>query len=682
MKEAPLSAPGDKSPRMKIREAADWMIVRGWYPIPLRSKTKECRDSDWRDRVYVAEEFNPDDNIGIRLIKASDERSNKVVGIDADASEVVAVLGHFLPQTRALWGRETKQISQLLYLSKFEKPITYRDIETGKTLVEIRVDHQSMAPPSVHPNGEQISWVLKTPWEKIELADITAAEIDSTVLLHSVQLIATCALIARYYNPPGNRHEWTLVMSGVLREFDISEDECRLIFERAAKLAKDDKIKDRLVEIRSTYQKGEDDPVAGSGKLGEYMDTAKTFLESLRKIWGERKSDFITTAKGTIIPGAQSNIRRALDKLSVRLYWDEFALRLRCSRNDGPLLLFSNAELNKIRFEIEERFHFMPTKDIYQDLVEVIGRENPIHPVKKYLESLVWDKVPRVDTWLSEYGGAANTELNREMGKLVLLAAVQRIFDPGKKFDELLILESSQGQNKSTMLETLVGNRAWFSDDLPLGVDAQKIIERTSGKWIIESSDLHGIRTPIEKLKAFLSRQVDGPARKVYAHLPDEIPRQFIVIGTTNSNEYLRDINNRRFWPVTVKYFDIDKIKTDRDQLWAEATERRNESIRMDSKFWELAETEQDARRETHPWEDKLYEYFWDEDQRDKEVNLEDTPMWSKVGISDISKLTLQDKRNLSDALAKFNIFKKVVWDKEKNKSVRRWYRAPKQQLL
>jgi hypothetical protein len=47
-----------------------------------------------------------------------------------------------------------------------------------------------------------------------------------------------------------------------------------------------------------------------------------------------------------------------------------------------------------------------------------------------------------------------------------------------------------------------------------------------------------------------LSRQVDGPARMAYAHLPIERARQFIQIGTTNSKNYLADPTGaRRFWP-------------------------------------------------------------------------------------------------------------------------------------
>ena len=110
------------------------------------------------------------------------------------------------------------------------------------------------------------------------------------------------------------------------------------------------------------------------------------------------------------------------------------------------------------------------------------------------------------------------------VGALPLIAAVRRVRQPGAKFDELLILESSQGKLKSTALQTLCPSPSWFSDDLPLGVDSKQVIERTAGKWILEASELHGNRgKEAEQLKHL--RQSDGPVRLAYAHLPVSVPR-------------------------------------------------------------------------------------------------------------------------------------------------------------
>ena len=53
------------------------------------------------------------------------------------------------------------------------------------------------------------------------------------------------------------------------------------------------------------------------------------------------------------------------------------------------------------------------------------------------------------------------------------------------------------------------------------------------------------------------SRQSDR-ARMAYGHIVEEVPRQFIIVGTTNSSEYLIDLTgNRRFWPVKVGTINV-----------------------------------------------------------------------------------------------------------------------------
>jgi predicted P-loop ATPase len=132
----------------------------------------------------------------------------------------------------------------------------------------------------------------------------------------------------------------------------------------------------------------------------------------------------------------------------------------------------------------------------------------------------------------------------------------------------MLVLESPQGGDKSTGLQTLAVNPDWFSDDLPLNAEGKKVIESLLGHWIIEAAELTGMRRgEIEGLKAFLSRQIDR-ARMSYGRVVTEAPRQCVIFGTTNSRQYLRDnTGNRRFWPIAVKPFDIKALTRARDQL-------------------------------------------------------------------------------------------------------------------
>jgi len=160
-------------------------------------------------------------------------------------------------------------------------------------------------------------------------------------------------------------------------------------------------------------------------------------------------------------------------------------------------------------------------------------------------------------------------------------------------------------------LRILAVDDDWFSDDLPLNNDTKRFMEATGSKWIVEAGELKGMsRADVTSLKACLSRQTDE-ARMSYDRKPTVQARQFVIIGTTNETDgYLRDPSgNRRFWPIRIKRFDVEQLRRDRDQLWAEAVvaEVAGESIRLDPSLYEEAALEQDARtRNEDPLVDQL----------------------------------------------------------------------------
>lgn len=356
----------------------------------------------------------------------------------------------------------------------------------------------------------------------------------------------------------------------------------------------------------------------------------------------------------------QRNARAALLRMGVKLSYDEFASRYLVEGLDGFGPSLDDAALTRMRLTMEEDYRLTFAKERWFDFATDHARKNSFHPVKDHLAALEWDGEPRIDHWLHRYGGAEDSEYVRAVSSIPLIAAVRRIYQPGCKFDEMPVLESGQGTNKSRALAVLAVREDWFTDDCPLNADSKLLIEQLDGRWIVEMGELKGMRRgEVEGVKSMLSRSVDK-ARLAYGRMTEERPRQCVFIGTTNDSAYLRDMTgNRRFWPVRVPRFDVEALRRDRDQLWAEAAAReaKGESIRLPEHLWAVAGEHQAAREIGDPIYDRLAERL-----EGQEGKVRAGDVWEAVGLGDIGKRTQDHNVRLSAAM------QKLGWRRPKSK--------------
>jgi hypothetical protein len=79
--------------------------------------------------------------------------------------------------------------------------------------------------------------------------------------------------------------------------------------------------------------------------------------------------------------------------------------------------------------------------------IDYRAHELRFHPVRDYLNGLKWDGQQRVEQWLSSYLGVGACEYVTAIGRMFLVAAIARIYQPGCQADYMLILEGPQGEH-------------------------------------------------------------------------------------------------------------------------------------------------------------------------------------------------------------------------------------------
>lgn len=231
----------------------------------------------------------------------------------------------------------------------------------------------------------------------------------------------------------------------------------------------------------------------------------------------------------------------------------------------------------------------------------------------------VWDGEARLEVAFIEGLGVEDTPYHRAVSRCFFKSIVARVFRPGCKVDTMLVLEGPQGEGKSKLLRIIALDDNWFSDSLPHNLSSKDAKQHMLGKLIIEMSEIAQIdRSSTAALKAFLSAQ-DDKFRPPYGRHEVVWPRQGVLVGTTNDDQYLRDITgNRRYWPIACKAIDLGWWRRNIEQIYAEALV----SLREHPVWWLengeglAAASEQDRRLYVDPWEELA---------REKLVELERT---------------------------------------------------------
>lgn len=252
---------------------------------------------------------------------------------------------------------------------------------------------------------------------------------------------------------------------------------------------------------------------------------------------------------------------------------------------------------------------------IARNCIMTVSKENRVNSLTDYLNSLVWDGVPRLERWLPTYAGTRDSIYECFIGSRFLISAIARAFDPGCQVDTVLVSKGPQGAGKSALFRALAGI-AWFLEhDGDLG--NKDFLIATAGKWIVEFSEMSAFsKSETEKVKAFITKTADT-YRAPYGTIAEDHPRQCVFCGTTNHDQFLSDeTGGRRFWIAEVGDIRLDDLKRDRDQLWAEAVHYYRAGMRwypvkgVDDEFIRLSEATTYEAFKSGAWEELIDEWL------------------------------------------------------------------------
>ncbi len=259
-----------------------------------------------------------------------------------------------------------------------------------------------------------------------------------------------------------------------------------------------------------------------------------------------------------------------------------------------------------------DRYGMRCNDDSVHTAVMSVARRNRRHPIREYLAGLEWDGVERVETMLIDSFGADDSVYSRQAAKCFMAGAVARILwvDPknpalGAKVDFMLVLEGPEGKRKSTVLMELFGSN-WFVETMetPTGKDFYQVLQ---GCWGVEIGEMDSFsKADSTAVKVAITRRTDK-FRAPYERFPNSYRRECVFVGTTNEHEYIRSATGgRRFLPVVARGdVDTERVRRERDQLWAEAVQM----FRGGFEYWNLpddARVEQAARYMSDSWEGRI----------------------------------------------------------------------------
>ena len=595
---------------------------KGMAVFPLKPKEKKpltahgVKDATTDfDQITKWWKKNPNANIGIAcgqisgglLVIDLDERANGVSGFDS-LHEWESEHGELPETARTITG---KGGSHILFRVP-HKESNRVDLLDG---VDVRSDGgYIVAPPSIHPNGNTYQWEYDPEEYPIADADETVLELLSV----GKKLVEVDKFTSPDKIPDGKRNDTIYKLACSLQSRGLGDGSilaaCRAENEAKCNPPLSDEEVDKIVDSALHHEKGNKAYPSAAVELDLIYDTDKDGNPKIRQC-AENVARVILND-----PSLANKIKE--DTFGHRLM---YLGQLNWRAKGDTIGEWSDKDDSALRSYLHMKYR-LRNKGDYEDGFNMALFENSYDPLVGYLNALEWDRTPRIDDALNYLLGVEKTEYNLAVFRLFLQGAVRRAYEPGCKFDNMIVLIGKQGDGKSTLFKFLACNEDWYTDNFNFRDTKNKAtIEYMTGKWILEMGEMEVMKKDTvtsNELKAFISSQADD-YRVPYEKRPQRRPRQCIFCGTSNDKNFLKDrTGNRRYWPIDChateetksRIFDYNLSRPYLQQVMAEAVhyykEHPNEDLRLPRRIELMAEQAQDEHLEEDVWVQIIDDYL------------------------------------------------------------------------
>jgi predicted P-loop ATPase len=234
---------------------------------------------------------------------------------------------------------------------------------------------------------------------------------------------------------------------------------------------------------------------------------------------------------------------------------------------------FRDEDYTSLRIKLEGLGLRKVGRELVRDAVYLVAKEHIFDSANEWLSHVVpsWDFELRIDTFLHVYFGVVDTPYTRAVSSYLWSSLAGRVLYPAIKADMVPILIGEQGAGKSTGVAAICPHSDFFTE-ISFNEKEDDLARKMRGRLLAEISELRGLNTrDVESIKAFVTRTHETWTPK-FKEFSTTYPRRIVFIGTTNKQQFLADqTGNRRWLPVTVGKVNVEKIRQDCLQLWAEA---------------------------------------------------------------------------------------------------------------